>query len=111
MQFQRLLDCLDHYTRGQSQTGHFSARALHYNALELKGLVQEVRETSDEKSGLQEFYETLERIVNELKGMTEHSIAFLQRVRKSDAPNYFDSKRTSGIHRARGSLQAGRRPN
>jgi hypothetical protein len=46
----------------------------------------------DAVHGVQEFYETLERITNELRGMTEHSSAFLSRVRKAEAPNYYDSQ-------------------
>lgn len=91
MALQHLLEAIDSFTKSKANDAA-SARTLHYEALDLKDLVQEIRDSSDEKSGLQEFYETLERIVNELRGMTEHSTPFLQRVRKADAPNYFDSK-------------------
>jgi hypothetical protein len=51
----------------------------------------------DAVHGVQEFYETLERITNELRGMTEHSSAFLSRVRKAEAPNYYDSQCLPGL--------------
>lgn len=60
----------------------------------------------DEKSNAQEFYESLERIVVDLRNWTvrrevgatsalipraqEHSFAFLNKVRKAEAPNYYD---------------------
>lgn len=61
--------------------------------------MQEIRDSSDEKSGLQEFYDALERIIADIKGMQDHAAPFLNRVKKSEAPNYYDSMlSTSCIH-------------
>ena len=62
--------------------------------------------SQDEKSNAQEFYESLERIVVDLRNWTvrrevvaasrliaraqEHSYAFLNKVRKAEAPGYYD---------------------
>ncbi|GAA5922636.1 SAGA histone acetyltransferase complex subunit SPT7 [Sporobolomyces koalae] len=61
-----------------------------YNSLELKRLVIEASEAVDDKSAATDFQDTLERIVNEIKNTTEHSGPFLQKVRKSDVPDYYD---------------------
>ncbi|GAA6023596.1 hypothetical protein JCM11491_006048 [Sporobolomyces phaffii] len=61
-----------------------------YNSLELKRLVIEASEAVDDKSAASDFQDTLERIVNEIKNTTEHSGPFLQKVRKSDVPDYYD---------------------
>ncbi|BGP21743.1 Transcriptional activator spt7 [Rhodotorula toruloides] len=61
-----------------------------YSADELKRLVVEASEAVDDKSAANEFQETLERIVNEIKNTTEHSGPFLQKVRKADVPDYYD---------------------
>ncbi|GAA5887636.1 hypothetical protein JCM5296_004441 [Sporobolomyces johnsonii] len=61
-----------------------------YNALELKRLVIEASEAVDDKSAANDFQDTLERIVNEIKNTTEHSGPFLQKVRKADVPDYYD---------------------
>lgn len=45
-------------------------------------------EQHDEKASAHEFTETLERIVQQLKSETDHSLAFLQKVKKSEAPDY-----------------------
>ncbi|CEQ42115.1 SPOSA6832_03880, partial [Sporobolomyces salmonicolor] len=61
-----------------------------YNALQLKRLVIEASEAVDDKSAANDFQDTLERIVNEIKNTTEHSGPFLQKVRKADVPDYYD---------------------
>ncbi|GAA5842039.1 hypothetical protein JCM3766R1_005730 [Sporobolomyces carnicolor] len=61
-----------------------------YNSLDLKRLVIEASEAVDDKSAANDFQDTLERIVNEIKNTTEHSGPFLQKVRKSDVPDYYD---------------------
>ncbi|KAI1966841.1 Transcriptional activator spt7 [Ophidiomyces ophidiicola] len=60
---------------------------------ELRSLMSEVRKNrskwaSEEKIGQEELYEAAEKVLSELKAMTEHSSAFLTRVNKRDAPDY-----------------------
>src|SRR3990167_4534181 len=40
--------------------------------------------------GFEELYEGLDRVLTKLRAYTKHSYPFLTRVRKSDAPNYYD---------------------
>ncbi|PKI85861.1 Transcriptional activator spt7 [Malassezia vespertilionis] len=54
---------------------------------ELHRLLTEARRDRDEK---EEFQESMERILTELRNYTEHSQAFLARVSKRDAPDYYD---------------------
>ncbi|GAA6051283.1 hypothetical protein JCM3770_006794 [Rhodotorula araucariae] len=60
------------------------------NPDELKRLIVEASEAVDDKSAANDFQETLERIVNEIRNTTEHSGPFLQKVRKADVPDYYD---------------------
>ena len=65
---------------------------------ELRTLMSEVRKNrskwaSPEKIGQEELYEAAEKVLSELKAMTEHSTAFLTRVNKREAPDYYN-----GIH-------------
>ncbi|PYH41338.1 SAGA histone acetyltransferase complex subunit SPT7 [Aspergillus saccharolyticus JOP 1030-1] len=60
---------------------------------ELRSLMSEVRKNrskwaSEDKIGQEELYEAAEKVLSELKAMTEHSSAFLTRVNKRDAPDY-----------------------
>ncbi|KAK9466430.1 hypothetical protein V1512DRAFT_263594 [Lipomyces arxii] len=62
---------------------------------ELKNLITEVRKNrskwaSEDRVGQEELYEAAEKVVLELRAYTEHSTAFLNRVNKRDAPNYFN---------------------
>ncbi|KAL1991402.1 hypothetical protein VTN49DRAFT_5394 [Thermomyces lanuginosus] len=62
---------------------------------ELRSLMSEVRKNrskwaSEDKIGQEELYEAAEKVLNELKAMTEHSAAFLTRVNKRDAPDYYN---------------------
>jgi transcriptional activator SPT7 len=64
---------------------------------ELRSLMSEVRKNrskwaSEEKVGQEELYEAAEKVLSELKAMTEHSSAFLTRVNKREAPDYYNSK-------------------
>lgn len=64
---------------------------------ELRSLMSEVRKNrskwaSEDKIGQEELYEAAEKVLSELKAMTEHSSAFLTRVNKRDAPDYYTSK-------------------
>lgn len=64
---------------------------------ELRSLMSEVRKNrskwaSEDKVGQEELYEATEKVLSELKAMTEHSTAFLTRVNKRDAPDYYSSK-------------------
>ncbi|ODV84458.1 hypothetical protein CANARDRAFT_29006 [[Candida] arabinofermentans NRRL YB-2248] len=67
---------------------------LHLTDLELKNLIMDVRKNrskwaSYNKIGQEELYEACEKVVLELRGYTEHSTAFLNRVSKREAPNYY----------------------
>ncbi|PGH18118.1 hypothetical protein AJ79_00746 [Helicocarpus griseus UAMH5409] len=62
---------------------------------ELRSLMSEVRKNrskwaSEEKVGQEELYEAAEKVLSELKAMTEHSSAFLTRVNKREAPDYYN---------------------
>ena len=64
---------------------------------ELRSLMSEVRKNrskwaSEEKVGQEELYESAERVLTELKAYTEHSTAFLGRVNKREAPDYYNGK-------------------
>ena len=64
---------------------------------ELRSLMSEVRKNrskwaSEDKIGQEELYEAAEKVLNELKAMTEHSAAFLTRVNKRDAPDYYNGE-------------------
>lgn len=64
---------------------------------ELRSLMSEVRKNrskwaNEEKVGQEELYEAAEKVLSELKAMTEHSTAFLGRVNKREAPDYYQSK-------------------
>ena len=69
---------------------------------ELRSLMSEVRKNrskwaSEDKIGQEELYESAEKVLSELKAMTEHSTAFLTRVNKRDAPDYYTSEEHSGL--------------
>ena len=60
---------------------------------ELRSLMSEVRKNrskwaSEERVGQEELYEAADKVLSELKAMTQHSTAFLTRVNKRDAPDY-----------------------
>ncbi|KAI9823289.1 MAG: Transcriptional activator spt7 [Thelocarpon impressellum] len=60
---------------------------------ELRSLMSEVRKNrskwaNEDRVGQEELYEAAEKVLSELKAMTEHSTAFLTRVNKRDAPDY-----------------------
>ncbi|KAI9844904.1 MAG: Transcriptional activator spt7 [Sclerophora amabilis] len=60
---------------------------------ELRTLMSEVRKNrskwaNPERVGQEELYEAAEKVLSELKAMTEHSTAFLSRVNKREAPDY-----------------------
>lgn len=64
---------------------------------ELRSLMSEVRKNrskwaSEDKIGQEELYEAAEKVLSELKAMTEHSTAFLTRVNKREAPDYYNGK-------------------
>lgn len=63
------------------------------NDTQLRTLISEVRKgrskwASEDKVGQEELYEAAEKVLMELKAMTEYSTPFLQRVNKRDAPDY-----------------------
>ena len=64
---------------------------------ELKTMMSEVRKNrskwaSEDKVGQEELYEAAEKVLNELRGMTEHSGPFLTKVNKKEAPDYGNGK-------------------
>ncbi|CZR64230.1 related to transcription regulator SPT7 [Phialocephala subalpina] len=61
---------------------------------ELRSLMNEVRKNrskwaSEENVHQEELYEAAEKVLSELKAMTEYSAPFLTRVNKRDAPDYY----------------------
>ncbi|KAI8920579.1 hypothetical protein BC831DRAFT_437881 [Entophlyctis helioformis] len=61
----------------------------------LKKLLAEVRPSrskwaNEDRIGQEQLYESLEKVLNELKNYTEHSVPFLKPVQKREAPNYYD---------------------
>ncbi|KAH3683423.1 hypothetical protein WICPIJ_005606, partial [Wickerhamomyces pijperi] len=67
---------------------------LNLSDTELRQLITEVRKNrskwaSDDKIGQEELYEACEKVIIELRNHTEHSTAFLNKVSKRDAPNYY----------------------
>ncbi|KAF2144510.1 uncharacterized protein K452DRAFT_295944 [Aplosporella prunicola CBS 121167] len=61
---------------------------------QLRSLMSDVRKNrskwaSEDKIGQEELYEAAEKVLMELKAMTEHAAPFLQRVNKRDAPDYY----------------------
>ena len=70
---------------------------VHATESELRALMSEVRKNrskwaSPDKDGQEELYEAAEKVLNELKAMTEHSSPFLTNVKKRDAPDYGNGK-------------------
>jgi hypothetical protein len=64
---------------------------------ELKSMIFEAKPSrskwaSDERVGQEELYDACEKVLSELKGYSEHSLPFLTKVNKRDAPDYYDSK-------------------
>lgn len=64
---------------------------------ELRTLMNEVRKNrskwaNEDQIGQEELYEAAEKVLNELKAMTEYSTPFLQRVNKREAPDYYNSR-------------------
>ncbi|KAI9885230.1 MAG: hypothetical protein M1823_002969 [Watsoniomyces obsoletus] len=62
---------------------------------ELRSLISEVRKNrskwaNEDKIGQEELYEAAEKVLSELKALTEHSQPFLTRVNKRDAPDYYN---------------------
>ncbi|MCJ1287821.1 Transcriptional activator spt7 [Xylographa opegraphella] len=62
---------------------------------ELRNLMIEVKKNrskwySEDKVGQEELYEAAEKVLSEVKAITEHSQPFLQRVNKRDAPDYYN---------------------
>ncbi|KAJ8605071.1 hypothetical protein MRB53_041544 [Persea americana] len=62
---------------------------------QLRTLISEVRKgrskwASEDRHGQEELYEAAEKVLMELKAMTEYAQPFLQRVSKREAPDYFN---------------------
>ncbi|KAI4174527.1 MAG: hypothetical protein LQ343_002284 [Gyalolechia ehrenbergii] len=67
--------------------------------VELRSLIGEVKKNrskwaNEDRVGQEELYEAAEKVLNELKAMTEHSTAFLSRVNKREAPDYYNVIKT-----------------
>ncbi len=67
--------------------------ALAMSDSELRNLLSEVRKNrskwaNEDKIGQEELYEAAEKVVLELRGYTEHSTPFLNKVTKRDVPDY-----------------------
>ncbi|KAK6877752.1 Transcriptional activator spt7 [Candida tropicalis] len=67
--------------------------AVPLNDHELRNLFMDVRKNrgkwaNDDRIGQEELYEACEKVVTELRGYTEHSTFFLNKVSKREAPNY-----------------------
>lgn len=63
------------------------------NDFELRNLFMDVRKNrgkwaNDERVGQEELYEACEKVLLDLRGYTEHSTPFLNKVSKREAPNY-----------------------
>ncbi|KAH0552954.1 hypothetical protein GP486_006849 [Trichoglossum hirsutum] len=63
--------------------------------MELRNLMSEVRKNrskwaDEERVGQEELYEAADKVLSELKAHTEHSTAFLSRVNKREAPDYYN---------------------
>ena len=73
---------------------------------ELRNLMIEVKKNRskwahEDKIGQEELYEAAEKVLSEVKAMTEHSQPFLQKVNKRDAPDYHNGgycKKNSEIY-------------
>lgn len=68
--------------------------AVEASDAQLRSLMSEVRKNrskwaSEEKVGQEELYEAAERVLMELKAMTEYAAPFLQKVNKREAPDYY----------------------
>lgn len=68
--------------------------AVEASDAQLRSLMSEVRKNrskwaSEEKIGQEELYEASERVLMELKAMTEYAAPFLQKVNKREAPDYY----------------------
>ena len=68
---------------------------------ELRNLMIEVKKNrskwySEEKVGQEELYEAAEKVLSEVKAITDHSQPFLQRVNKREAPDYYNSRCLNG---------------
>ncbi|KAF2166132.1 hypothetical protein M409DRAFT_66659 [Zasmidium cellare ATCC 36951] len=66
---------------------------------QLRTLISEVRKgrskwASEDRVGQEELYEAAEKVLMELKAMTEYAQPFLQRVSKREAPDYFQIIKT-----------------
>ncbi|TVY59604.1 Transcriptional activator spt7 [Lachnellula suecica] len=66
---------------------------------ELRALMNEVRKNrskwaSEEHVNQEELYEAIEKVLSELKAMTEYSAPFLTRVNKREAPDYYNIIKT-----------------
>lgn len=66
---------------------------ININDYELRTLFNDVRKnrgkwSNDERVGQEELYESCEKVALDLRGYTEHSTPFLNKVSKREAPNY-----------------------
>lgn len=79
--------------RSLLSTIHTKRDQIPLNEHELRMLFMDVRKNrskwaNDDRVGQEELYEACERVVSDLRGYTEHSTPFLNKVSKREAPNY-----------------------
>lgn len=72
-----------------------SRNKVHASDLELRNLINEVRKNrskwaSEENVNQEELYEACDKVLSELKALTEYSTPFLTRVNKREAPDYYN---------------------
>ncbi|KAI8994620.1 hypothetical protein BDB01DRAFT_846642 [Pilobolus umbonatus] len=91
-----IIDDADHYDFKHLLKGIAENRDKTYlSDRELRRLLLEVRPLKskwphESRIGQEELYDTLERILIELKNYTEHSTPFLTRVSRREAPDYYE---------------------
>ncbi|OLL23440.1 Transcriptional activator spt7, partial [Neolecta irregularis DAH-3] len=64
--------------------------ALAVSDSHLRALLPRSPQASEDRFGQEELYEAAEKVLLELRGYTEHSTPFLNKVSKREAPDYFD---------------------
>ncbi|GEQ70503.1 hypothetical protein JCM33374_g4181 [Metschnikowia sp. JCM 33374] len=67
--------------------------SINLTDIELRGLFLDIRKNrgkwaNDDRVGQEELYEACEKVLLDLRGYTEHSTPFLNKVSKREAPNY-----------------------
>lgn len=87
------LGSASHSLKHLLKTIHSQRDDIELNDFELRSLFMDVRKnrgkwSNDDRVGQEELYEACEKVVMDLRGYTEHSTPFLNKVSKREAPNY-----------------------